>query len=392
MDLLTRSLLGGVLAGESGDRVRRAAGGNPLFVEQLLAMLVEDGDLTQDGDGWLLRADASSLQIPPTITALLAARLDRLSGAQRAVLAPAAVMGQVFYAAPVAELSGIPGDVVMSHLRALDRQGLIRPTESDIPAQMAFRFGHVLIRDTAYGAIPKATRAELHERFARWLDEHVQGPSCDDFVGSHLETAFTLRSELRGLDDSALALGLEAADRLEAAGRLLLFADDEAAIHLLERADALRSDEGPGRWALQIELARAWSGSSVRLSDAAAYAGRVRRRAEDAGDDVWASLAELVTSMIELRTHPASGADHIRATSGPALELFAAVEDHLGQSVAHQALSEVANTDARATLALHHVLRAAHHSELAGRQREAQAFRRQSLAWLMFDDTLPTFV
>ena len=105
VDALTVGLLGGLLPTEAADRVRDAAGGNPLFVEQLLAMLVEDGALRRDGPRWVLRGDVTELQIPPTISALLAARLDRLSAGERAVLGPAAVIGQVFYRAALVELS-----------------------------------------------------------------------------------------------------------------------------------------------------------------------------------------------------------------------------------------------------------------------------------------------
>ena len=103
--------------------------------------------------------------------------------------------------------------------------------------------------------MPKALRADLHERFARWLDKHYQGPAVDDFVGSHLESAYHLRAELGALDEAADRLGQEAAERLAAAGRLLLVVDNPAASALLTRALALRPAEGPGRWSIQFDLA-----------------------------------------------------------------------------------------------------------------------------------------
>ena len=139
VDALTSGALGGVLPADAANRVREAAGGNPLFVEQLLAMLVEDGGLVFEGDGWVLRGDASSVQIPPTITALLEARLDRLSAQERALLASAAVIGQVFYRAAVTELSLVTSEQVSAQLRALVRKGLVRPATSDLPGQEAFR-------------------------------------------------------------------------------------------------------------------------------------------------------------------------------------------------------------------------------------------------------------
>jgi class 3 adenylate cyclase len=387
VDRLTGSLLGGLLPGDAANRVRAAAGGNPLFVEHLLAMLVEDGTLARDGAGWALAGDVTSLQIPPTITALLAARLDRLSAPERAVLAPAAVIGQVFYRGAVTELSTVPADQVTAHLRALVRKGLVRPTPSDLPGQEAFRFGHVLICDAAYGALPKAVRAELHERFARWLDKHYEGQSYHDFVGSHLESAYHLRAELGALDEPARELGTEAANRLETAARLLLFADDKAAIGLLERADALRTDEGPDRWALQIELARAWFRNAERLPQAAQIAEHVRRAAHTAGEARWAVLAGLVAAQVGRHIQPAGGTDLLRAVSFPAREMFTAADDHLGLSIAYQSLAEVANTEARSSDETHHMKLAAEHSELAGRSREAGFFRQLALAYRVYDDS-----
>jgi hypothetical protein len=387
VDALTSGLLDGPMPTGAASRIREAAGGNPLFVEQLLAMLVEDGTLARDDQGWTLRGHVTTLQIPPTITALLAARLDRLSAPERAVLAPAAVIGQVFHKAAVTKLSTVPADQVLAQLRALVRKALIRPTPSDLPGQEAFRFGHVLIRDAAYAALPKSARAELHERFARWLDKHYEGQSYDDFVGSHLESAYRLRAQLGALDEDAHELGRESAGRLEAAGRLLLFADDKAAIGLLERADALRTDEGPDRWDLQIELARAWLRNAERLRDTVETAERVHRAAEALGDQRWATLAGLVAAKAGQITHPAVDTDALRDRSRLALEMFTAAGDQLELSIVHQSLSAVANIDARSSGGLHHTTLAAEHAELAGRHREAQHLRMSTLFHMVFDDT-----
>jgi len=177
VDQLTADLLGGALPAEVAERVRTTAGGNPLFVEQLLAMLVEEGALRRDGDRWLPTIDLRQLAVPPTIAALLGAWLDLLSAGERAVLAPAAVMGQVFYRTAVAELAQLPPGGADVHLEALGRKGLLRPAGTDLPGEDALSFAHVLVRDAAYRTLLKATRADLHERFARWLDRHTQGPA-----------------------------------------------------------------------------------------------------------------------------------------------------------------------------------------------------------------------
>jgi Predicted ATPase len=392
VDSLTASLLDGALLADAADRVRTAAGGNPLFVEQLLAMLLEDGTLARDGDssgsGWVLAGGGvTALRIPPTITALLTARLDRLSGPERSVLAAASVIGQVFDRAAVTEISAIPADQVTAQLRGLVRQGLLRPMRSDLPGQDGFRFGHVLIRDAAYDALPKAVRAELHERYSRWLDKHFEGQLYDDFVGSHLESAYQLRAELGALDEPSRELGREAADRLGKAGRLLLFADDRAAITLLERADALRSDDEPDRWDLQIELVRALTRNSERLPHAVELAEQVRRAAQAADDERWVTLAGLVATKIRVQTQPARLVEVLRRECLAAIELFMGADDHLGLSVAHQGLAMVADMSAHSSDDLHHTRLAVEHSELAGRHSEAQLYRHFALQSLIFGDT-----
>jgi class 3 adenylate cyclase len=386
VDVLTSGVVGGELPAEAANRIREAAGGNPLFVEQLLAMLLEDGTLAREGSGWVLRGDVSSVRIPPTITALLEARLDRLSAPERALLASAAVIGQVFYRAAVTELSTLPADQVAVQLRALVRKGLVGPATADLPGQESFRFGHVLIRDAAYATMPKAVRADLHERFARWLEKHFEGQSYNDFIGGHLESAYQFRAELGTLDEAARGIGREAAERLEAAGRLLLFADDGAAIALLERADALRSDDGPDRWALQIELASAWSRNASRLEDAVRTADAVRLGAEAAGDLQWAGRASIWASLLRLVAEPGSAMGVLRRDSLAAVEVFTAAEDHYGLSVAHQALFVVANISADTVGQLRHVVLAAEHADLAGRHREAQLYRQATLLPLILGD------
>ena len=111
-------------------------------------MLAEDSSLGED--------EVADLEIPPTIVALLTARLDRLSPVERAVLGAASVIGQTFYRAAVVELSEQPADEVAGALKALLRKGLVRPERSDLPGQDALRFDHVLVRDAAYHALDQA--------------------------------------------------------------------------------------------------------------------------------------------------------------------------------------------------------------------------------------------
>ncbi len=174
-------------------RIVEAAEGNPLFVEQFLAMRADglDGELV----------------IPPTMHALLSARLDRLDPGERAVIERAAVEGRLFHRGAVTEL--LPAGArtaVGSHLITLVRKEFIRPDPAIFPGDDGFRFGHVLIRDSAYESIPKRLRAELHERYATWLEAKLGAHTeqYDEILGFHLEQAHRYLTEL-GAPDEALA-------------------------------------------------------------------------------------------------------------------------------------------------------------------------------------------
>ena len=174
MALIQNLLEQAPLPGTVRARITRTAEGNPLFVEEMVAMLIDDELLHQEDGHWATADDLSQVSVPPTIHALLAARLDRLRHEERQVIESASVIGQVFYASAVVELSKeslrprVPGD-----LMALVRKELIRPDRSDFSGQDAFRFRHILMRDTAYDSLPKEERAILHESFADWLETAV---------------------------------------------------------------------------------------------------------------------------------------------------------------------------------------------------------------------------
>ncbi|MHB8643494.1 MAG: ATP-binding protein [Gaiellaceae bacterium] len=217
---------------ETRTRILATAEGNPLFVEQLVAMRAEGG-----GDF-----------VPPTITALLAARIDSLGPAERAVVERASVEGRLFHRGSVAELS--PEDVrpdVGAHLLALVRKQFVRPDRAQLPGDDAYRFAHILIRDAAYEATSKQLRADLHERFVAWF-ERVAGQHVREFeeiVGYHLEQAALYLREL-GLDADVVAQ--RAAQRLAASGERAYDQGDlpaaqnllMRALGLLQRGDPLR--------------------------------------------------------------------------------------------------------------------------------------------------------
>jgi class 3 adenylate cyclase/tetratricopeptide (TPR) repeat protein len=236
-ELIDALLAGEGLAPELRSRIRAAAEGNPLFVEQMLAMAHEhDGELV----------------VPSTIQALLAARLDQLPLPERAALERGAVEGQVFHRGAVAALAPDDPDVP-TRLLGLVRKELVRPSEALLPGDDAFRFRHLLIRDAAYDALPKATRADLHQRFAAWLAEH--GPDVvelDEILGFHLEQAAGYLAEL-GAPDPSLARA--AAERLASAGRRALSRQDNpAAASLLRRAASLTAPQSDDRLRVLVLL------------------------------------------------------------------------------------------------------------------------------------------
>ena len=249
---LVGNLLGRAeLAASVQSRITDAAEGNPLFVEEMLAMLIDDGLLERRNGEWVATGDLSTITVPPTIHALLSARLDRLEHDERAVIERGSVEGKVFHRGAVAELtSGELRGEVFGHLQALVRKELIRPDQTDLPGEDAFRFRHLLIRDAAYDSMPKEVRADLHERFADWLDRvgglHVA--EYDEIVGYHLEQAYRYRAELAPLDEAAQALARRAGERLgSAAHRALERTDLPATTGLTERVLTLLPDKHPLR-------------------------------------------------------------------------------------------------------------------------------------------------
>jgi len=228
---------------EVRDRITGVAEGNPLFVEEMLRMLIDDGLLVRGGERWVPVGDLGDVSVPPTISALLSARLDRLSDAERTLIEAAAVCGKEFHRGAIGDLvpEDSSGDVDI-HLRSLVRRELIGPQRSLLPGEDAFRFRHLLIRDAAYDSIPKHERADLHEAFADWL-ERVAGHRVaeqEEILGYHLEQAYRLRAELGPLDDQAKGLGERAAKLLMAAGRRALDRGDvPATLNLLSRAAEL---------------------------------------------------------------------------------------------------------------------------------------------------------
>jgi class 3 adenylate cyclase/tetratricopeptide (TPR) repeat protein len=261
---------------EARARVAQAAEGNPLFIEQLLAL---NADATF-GDG--------SVVVPPTIQALLAARIDRLDATDREVIERASIEGRSFHRGAVVELleDGARGGVGTS-LLSLARKELVQSGESLFTGDDGFRFGHILIRDAAYEAVPKLLRAELHERFAAWLERMVGGRETEyeEILGYHLEQAHRYQVEL-GHGAEARRLAELAGQRLASAGiRASGRADIPAAINLLTRAADLLPLDDLRRLNLLPELGMALI-EAGELAKAESTLQEAEKRAAGTGNDI----------------------------------------------------------------------------------------------------------
>jgi len=236
-----------------------AAEGNPLFVEEMLGMLVDDGVLRAVDGGWEVTRDVARLDVPPTIQALLAARLDRLSASEREVAQIAAVVGRVFDRPTVEALLAEPERAgVGRQIMALVRKDLVRPERSKSPGVDTFRFRHALIRDATYDSLSKEDRSRLHTAVAARL-AGVGGEVATDvseLQGYHLEQAHRYRVELGLGGEATDALARQAAERLAAAGLTAAARSDvPATVGLLRRASALLPPPDPTRLRLLLELA-----------------------------------------------------------------------------------------------------------------------------------------
>ena len=287
------------------DRILEAAEGNPLFVEEMLAMLIDDGLLRLEEGVWRSVEDLAAVTIPPTIHLLLAARLDRLDAEERGVIERGAVEGKVFHAGAVTTLS--PDAVrpdVRSRLLALARKELIRPDRPEFAGEDAFRFRHLLIRDAAYQAMPKGHRADLHERFADWLEVAAKDrlAEYEEILAHHLEQAFRYRSELGAVDERAADVRRRAVGHLLAsAARAEERGDLTAARSLTERAVELAGDAD--RVAALVALAELLI-EVGEFTEANRVAGSAVEAAAERGDRALALRAGLVRNFTKLSVDP----------------------------------------------------------------------------------------
>jgi DNA-binding SARP family transcriptional activator len=356
------------------DRARRriveAAEGNPLFVEEMLALVLEDE-----------RAEGE-LEMPPTIQALLAARLDRLGDQEQALIAAASVEGKVFHEGSVAEL--VPDALrpsVHEQLMALVRKELLRPARAVFSGDRAFRFRHLLIRDAAYESVPKEARAEMHERYAGWLEERVgeRAVEWEEIIGYHLEQAFRYRAELGPVDEAGRALARRAAERLAAAGhRAFVRTDAPAAVNLISRAVSLLPPDDPARVDL-VPTVRVAQGLGGDLG----WAVEVLDEAIAAGDERLRAHAIVQRALLRLFTGPDVPAEELIEIAQRAIEVFEGLGDDLGLARAWRLVQQANYLARRAGPSAEAAERALVHARLAGARVEEREIARFLLVALV---------
>ena len=304
-----------IIEPELRDRIAHASGGNPLFVQEMVAMASESN---------------GEVSVPPTLQALLHARLDQLDGTEREVLERGAVEGEVFHRGSVQALSD--AGQVTPRLAALVRKALIRPDQAQLPAEDAFRFRHLLVRDTAYEALPKASRAELHERFAGWLEEHgSELVELDEILGYHFEQAVRYRRELGQPVDEGV--NSRARMRLAAAGRRAALRSDFAAhLNLAERALELVPESEIDE---QLEFDVVDAAFKVDVTDAAGRAQSLAKRAEEAGAEIAELCGRVLEGVIGMQSGTGLLVDDLEAISQALLRAGEQRGDHFALYVGH---------------------------------------------------------
>ncbi len=243
-------------------RIVQAAEGNPLYVEQMLSMLVDNGQLRQEAGQWVSTGALADIAVPPTIQALLEARLDTLARSERAAVEPASVIGLEFARSAVQSLAPLAmREGIDEQLGSLARKQFVQPSHS-AAAEVVYRFHHHLVRETVYGGLLKRERAHLHAEFVRWADrvnaDRDRALEFEEILGYHLEQAHRYLSELGPLDAAGQALGQDACARLARCGkRAFARGDMGAAASLLRRAVAIPRPGDAARHALLPELGEA---------------------------------------------------------------------------------------------------------------------------------------
>lgn len=356
--LAANRIAGRMVPGEVLTRVLDSAQGNPLFVEQLVAAIGEEGDFS----------------VPATLQALLTARIDRLGPAERDMIRFASVLGHRF---PLdALIALLPKPVrphALRHLRTLEQKGLMLRGADPQQGEVSFR--HVLIRQAAYRSMTMQTRAELHERTADWLEVEAT-QSHDETLGYHLEHAYQYREELGMADEHTQKLATRAGETLAAAG-LRAFAsrvDAAGAESLLGRARRLLPSDHPSQWEVRYRLAEAHE-TMGRHDEADSVLSEILATEPEA------STNRVVLELERVRVRFATGPDpmtleEIADLAYSALTDYEATGDEAGMAQALFMLGEIARRRGRIAEMEEVVRRGMEHADRSESGREQLGARR----------------
>ena len=256
--LLSALLEQAVLPAEVQAELLERAGGNPLYAEEFVRMLADRGILERQGTSMRIAAGAAGVPMPENVQALIGARLDTLSADRKSLLQNASVIGKVFWSGAVASMVGIVERPVREGLHDLARRELVRTVRtSSVQDQAEYSFWHALVRDVAYGQIPRAERAAKHRAVAEWIEATAGERITDqaEFLAYHYEKALELTlaagrdpgDELRRKTAGALLMAGERAQRLDIAKGLAFY----------RRAEAVIPPGDPGLPALRVRTTMA---------------------------------------------------------------------------------------------------------------------------------------
>ena len=346
------------------ERIVGTADGNPLFVEHMVAMLADSPDAAEES-------------VPPTIHALLAARLDRLDPQELAVVQRAAVEGRLFHRGAVEALALRHDDrSVGTTLLSLARKELVRPDRSLHEGDDAFRFSHVLIRDVAYASLPKEARVDLHLRLAAWLQERAASglTGQGELVGYHLEQAYRNAAELGRIDAAVRDAAGEAGRLLAEAGRLRLgLGDSASASALLRRAASLFEHDRRARVLLLPDLGRALreQGALDEADAVLAEAIEEARAVSDQPTELRAAMQRGQVAFMRAMVDP----DELRAVALRALSVFEPIGSDADLADAWQLVGLAELAARNRTAQLEALLQARAHAIASG------DLRRQTEAW-----------
>jgi len=302
-------------------RLLDTAGGNPLYLEQLAVSLSEQTD--------------SEIRpvLPPTIQALLAARLQRLGPGPSSVLARAAIVGKIFGVQAVRELLPPEArDPLNRNLQTLVAKGLVQQGAPGTTPAEQYGFRHILIQQAAYRAIPKSLRAELHHRFADWFEYVFDKPVPQraEILGYHLEQSVRYWNELRPAEAQTAELARRAAAHLETAGCAAYDRGDAlAAVNLLDRAAALLPPDDPAVGRLYTSLGAALT-EAGQLEKAGATLDHAQRIAAANGDEGQHAHARVQALLLRLEVDQNDAAMEITRALPELRRVFDQNRDDLG--------------------------------------------------------------